>query len=378
MGNSPQVVLAEVVLADAEPVHVEPEHVEPMQVGPLHVEPLHLKPTDVEPAHVAEGDPGQVITSAWSDQALWSAVASKIGNSIRWWRVVAVVAGLGGLFLSILAGTLTGAQHSGLRMALTTGGVLLLALVPYLRQRLVSPERVQSWTTARKVSEQLKEAIYRHLMGVLPPEPLADGSAPPDAAGPANLVRRCRSIKLAAIDLAGVAASARAEDRKRKTRLTLDDYLADRVEGQINYYRSKGEAAGRAAKRLQAIEFVLGVSAVVLGTLTGSAIPGDGLGDPSRQIFTLSALLPLLAVVAAATAAVTGHIAGAREAEIAAKYFATYDLLKTIRDEWRVSPDPLDPANVRRLADTVERAIASEYGGWVADWNKAQQKAPQA
>ena len=151
------------------------------------VEPAHVEPEPVDSAYVAEGDPAQVITSAWSDQALWSAVASKIGDSIRRWRVVAVVAGLGGLFLSILAGTLTGAQHSGLRMALTTGGVLLLALVPYLRQRLVSPERVQTWTTARNVSEQLKEAIYRHLMGVLPPEPLADGSAPPDAAGPGNL-----------------------------------------------------------------------------------------------------------------------------------------------------------------------------------------------
>jgi hypothetical protein len=242
----------------------------------------------------------------------------------------------------------------------------------------VSPERVQAWTTARNVSEQLKEAIYRHLMGVLPPEPLADGSAPPDAAGPGNLVRRCRTIKLAAVDLAGVAAAARAVDRPRKTQLTLDDYLADRVEGQISYYRRKGEAAGRAAKRLQAIEFGLGVTAVILGTLTGSAVAGDGGGDPAKQIFTISALLPLLAVVSAATAAVTGHIAGAREAEIAAKYFATYDLLKTIRDEWRVSPEPQDPANVRRLADTVERAIASEYGGWVADWNKAQQKAPQA
>ena len=338
----------------------------------------------LDPPSIADGDPAQVITSAWSDQALWSAVATKIGDSLRWWRLVAAAAGLGGLFLSILAGTMTGADQSGPRMALTTGGVLLLAMVPYLRQRLVSPERVQAWTTARNVSEQLKEAIYRHLMGVLPPEPLADGSAPPDAAGPGNLVRRCRSIKLAAVDLAGVAAAARAADRPRKTQLTLDDYLAERIEGQITYYRKKGEAAGRAAKRLQAIEFGLGVTAVLLGTLTGSAVSGDGGGgsggggDPASQIFTISALRPLLAVVAAAAAAVTGHIAGAREAEIAAKYFATYDLLKTIRDEWRVSPEPLDPANVRRLADTVERAIASEYGGWVADWNKAQQKTPQA
>ena len=334
----------------------------------------------VDAPAIADGDPAQVITSAWSDQALWSAVATKIGDSLRWWRVVAAAAGLGGLFLSILAGTMTSADQSGPRMALTTVGVLLLALVPYLRQRLVSPERTQAWTTARNVSEQLKEAIYRHLMGVLPPEPLADGSAPADTAGPGNLVRRCRSIKLAAVDLAGVAAAARAVDRPRKTQLTLEDYLADRVEGQISYYRSKGEAAGRRAKRLQVIEFGLGVTTVILGTLTGSAVSdGSGSGsDPAQQIFTLSALLPLLAVVAAATAAVTGHIAGAREAEIAAKYFATYDLLKTIRDEWRVSPEPLAPANVRRLADTVERAIASEYGGWVADWNKAQQKAPQA
>ena len=142
----------------------------------------------LDPKPLADGDPAQVITSAWSDQALWSAVATKIGDSIRWWRVVAAAAGLGGLFLSILAGTMTGADQSTPRMALTTVGVLLLALVPYLRQRLVSPERVQAWTTARNVSEQLKEAIYRHLMGVLPPEPLADGSAPPDAAGPGNLV----------------------------------------------------------------------------------------------------------------------------------------------------------------------------------------------
>ena len=47
-------------------------------------------------------------------------MATKIGDSIRWWRVVAAAAGLGGLFLSILAGTMTAADQSGPRMALTT------------------------------------------------------------------------------------------------------------------------------------------------------------------------------------------------------------------------------------------------------------------
>lgn len=330
------------------------------------------------PAADVAADPSQVVASAWQDQALWSDVATRIGDSIRRWRVVAAAAGLAGLFLTILAGTMTGAEQSAKRMGLTTLGVLLLALVPYLRQRLVSAERVLSWTTARNVSEQLKEAIYRHLMGVLPPEPLADGSAPPDPDGPANLVRRCRSIKQAAADLAGVAAAARPAERQRKTQLSLDDYLADRVEGQMKYYRTKGEAAGQTARRLQTLEFALGIAAVLLGTLTGKEPVPDAAGAAAGTVFTTGTLLPLLAVVGAATAAVTGHIAGARDAETAAKYFATYDLLKTLRDEWRVSPDPRDPANVRRFADAVERAIASEYGGWVADWNKAQQKAPQA
>ena len=333
----------------------------------------------VDPAPIAEGDPAQVVVSAWKDQALWSAVATQLGDSIRFWRVVAGAAGLGGLFLTILAGTLTDPSRTTERTALTTLGVLLLAVVPILRQRLVSPERVQSWTTARNVSEQLKEAIYRHLMGVLDAEPLEDGSAPSDADGAGNLVRRCRKIKQAAVPLAGVAAATPPpEERKRKTQLTLQDYLSDRVDGQITYYRTKGEAAGRSAKRLQVCEFGLALATVILGTLTGKAVAPEGAGNAASQILNISALLPLLAVVAAATAAVTGHIAGAREAEIAAKYFATYDLLKTIRDEWSVSPDPHEAATVRRFADAVERAIASEYGGWVADWNKAQQKAPQA
>lgn len=366
-------------------------------------------PADIVPAAADDTDPALVIASAWNDQTLWSAVATKLGNSIKLWRFVAAVAGLAGLFLTVLAGTLGSAPATGplgnARAVIATVGVLLLAVVPYLRQRLLSPERVLAWTRARNVSEQLKEAIYRHLMGVLPPEPLSDGTPAPEGDSAGHLVRRCRAIKQAAADLAGLAAAARPEARTRKTRLTLDDYLAERVEGQIRYYLRSGEVAGTQARRLQMAEFGLGILTVLLGTLSGTTVPADvaaaagevasrGIGDAASQVIgaaasqvigaaggqalSVSALVPWLALVAAATSAVTTHIAGARHAELAARYFATYDLLKTLRDEWRVSPDPHEPARVRRFVDDVERAIASEYGGWVADWSKAQQKAPQA
>ncbi|MES2717528.1 MAG: SLATT domain-containing protein [Pseudomonadota bacterium] len=336
---------------------------------------------DQAPTVPATPEPEQVVASAWLDQTLWSAVATQIGDSIRNWRVVAAVAGVLGLGLTIAAGALSPSQLPGGetgQKTFATLGVLLLALVPYLRQHLVSVERVQAWTMARHASEQLKTTIYRHLMGVLPPAPLADGSEAPDPQGPGNLVRHCRAIKQTVAELAGVAAATVPPEKKRKTQLSLDDYLADRVQGQMNHYRSKGEAYGRSTRRLQVAEFVLGLVTVVLSALAGKLLPDDLTPDVVQSVAQVSSLLPWLALLAAATTAVTTYIASSRNAELAAKFFATYDLLKTIHDEWRVAPDRDDAARVHRFVDDIERAIASEYGGWVADWaSSQQQQAPQ-
>ena len=322
----------------------------------------------------------QVIASAWLDQTLWSAVASQLGDSIRQWRILSGVAGVLGLGLTIAAGALSPAQLPGGatgQRSFATLGVLLLALVPYLRAHLVSVERVQAWSAARQASEQLKTAIYRHLMGVLAPAPLADGSAPPDPTGAGNLVRHCRAIKQAVAELAGVAAATVPPEKKRKTNLVLNDYLAERVQGQMAYYRSKGEAYGQATRWLRRTEFLLGLLTVVLSALAGKLVPDNLTPELMQSAVQVSLFVPWLALLAAATTAVTTYIAASRNAELAAKFFATYDLLKTIHDEWRVAPDRDDAVRVQRFVDDTERAIASEYGGWVADWAKAQQQAPQ-
>ncbi|GCL66156.1 DUF4231 domain-containing protein [Pseudaquabacterium pictum] len=310
-------------------------------------------------------DPQQVVASAWADQALWSLVANQLGDSIRTWRARAAVAGVAGLFLSLLAGTM-GSGSVGQKVVASLG-VLLLALVPFLQQRLLSADRVLAWTRARQVAELLKEAIYRHLMGALAPVPLDDGSPPPDPAGPGNLVRRCRAIKRSAADLALLAATATPEPRTRKTAMTLADYLADRLEGQISYYRKSSLAAGTNAQRLQQLEFGLGLLTVLLGALAGNLLPAAATPDAVQN----SPLAPWLALIASTAAAVSSHIAGTRNLELAAKYFATHDLLKTLRDEWAVAPDRDDPARVLRLVDAVEGAIAAEHGGWVNDWQQA-------
>jgi len=331
-----------------------------------------------DPSRVAQTDPLKVVESAWQDQALWSTVATEMADSIRRWRVAAAVAGVLGLFLTVVAGTLTSAAAQDRRTLITTVGVLLLALVPYVRQKMLAPERLQAWVRARNVSELLKEAVYRHLMGVLVAPaagsaPAEGEPAPAEPPPPATLTRRCRDIKQAAADLAGLAAAATPKPRVRKLVMTLDEYLAERVEGQINYYKKNGEESGQTARRLQTAEFVLGLLAVALGALSGKETPADmGAAAAGQALTTFNTLVPWLTLVAAAASAVTAHIAAARHVELAAKYYATYDLLKSQRDEWLLRPDRQDPAQVKRFVDEVERTISSENGAWVSDWNKSK------
>lgn len=319
----------------------------------------------------APTDPSQVVQSAWQDQDLWSTVATRLGDSIRRWRVAAAVAAVLGLFLTVLAGVLGEAALGGRRGAVTSVGVLLLALVPYIRQKMLAPERLQAWVRARNVSELLKEAVYRHLMGALPAEDGADPAA--DPAHPGALARRCRAVKQSAADLAGLAAATTPERRSRPSTLTLDEYVAQRVDGQIAWYKKKGEAAGQTARRLHAAEFLLGLAAVGLGALSGQQVPAEAGAQAAQQMATLPWAVPWLTLVAAAASAVTAHLAAARLDELANRYYATYDLLKGLRDEWLLRPEHREPGPARAFVDTIERAISAENGAWVSDWNQAAQ-----
>ena len=314
-----------------------------------------------------------VVAHAWDDQARWSAVANHLRDGITRWRLAAAVAGVLGLFFTVLASTLAAESQQSLRTVLNTVGVLMLALVPYVRQNLLKPERVAQWTRARNVSELLKEAIYRHLMGALNLGPNADGSPAPDPAHPATLVRRSRAVQQAAVELAGLCAGISVPTHSpRKTQMGLADYQADRIDGQVRYYKNAGEKAGRKARLLRGTELGLGALAVVLGWLSGQQSPPEVLAAAMSGMDTFTALVPWLTLVAAAAAAVTAHMAAGRFEDLANKYLTTQNLLTSIQDDWLVSPDRASPAQVGLLVDNIERAISTETEAWVSDWTRAQ------
>jgi hypothetical protein len=299
-------------------------------------------------------DSQQIVASAWRDQAVWSETANHLKAELSTWRNRAAVAGVLGAFLETLAGTLAGLDGgwSWLRSLIALTGAASLAVVPYVARIKVSKDRVREWVRARSASEALKELIYRYLVGAPPFTP---------ASSSAELIERCQSIKEKVQDLNIYAAAIEPPKRERSLVLTVDGYVKNRVNDQIDrYYRPRGREKALAAKRLHDWEFRLGLLAVVMGALV-SAAAAAGLPQ-------LSVLASWVAVVTTASAAVTAHLAAARYDHEAIIYLGTADRLAALREKWLADANRMDPARVARFVDDCEHAISTENEAWLAKW----------
>jgi hypothetical protein len=306
----------------------------------------------------APPDAQQIVESAWRDQAIWSEVANRLKGELSRWRYRAAAAGVLGAFLETLAATLAASGESWrwLHALIALAGAVILAVVPYVLRTKASKDRVREWVRVRSASEALKEVIYRYLVG-----------APPfgSASSPADLIKRCQTVKEKVRDLNIYAASIEPPRKARPLALTADGYVESRVNDQVErFYRPKGREKALAAKRLHDLEFGLGLLAVVMGAMASAAA--------ATGFTQLSALGPWVAVVTTAGAAVTAHLAASRYDHEAITYFGTADRLIGLRDEWRVTPNRLDSTCVARFVNDCEHAISTENEAWLAEWTHKQ------
>jgi hypothetical protein len=302
--------------------------------------------------------PAKVVESAWLDQATWSETANRLKSELTTWRYRAAGAGIIGAFLEVLAGTLAvlGDTWWGLRSVLALTGAIILAVVPYVVKNKTSKDNVRAWVRARSVSEALKETIYRYLVGV---PPFGSGSSPSD------LVRRCQTLKDKVQDLYPYAASVQPKKTERPLTLSIDGYVENRVNDQINrYYHPKGRQNADAARKLHDLEFYLGLLAVIIGAIAGAAT--------AYKLPELAALSPWVAVVTTAGAAVTAHLAASRYDYAAMTYFSTADRLKGLRDEWLSDPNRYESTRVIKFVDDCENAISTENEAWLAEWTREE------
>jgi hypothetical protein len=299
-------------------------------------------------------DSQQIVDSAWQDQAIWSETANRLKIQLTTWRKSAAIAGIIGAFLETLVASMTGLGLSWLwiRTILALLGAIILAAVPYILKTKVSNDQVIKWVRARSVSEGLKETIYRYLLRVPPFGP---------ASTPADLIKDCQILKNNVEDLGEDAATVSPRRKERPLTLTIDEYIENRVNDQIeHYYRPKAQENALAAKKLHGLEFFLGLLAVILGAIAGAAT-ATGLPE-------LSTLSPWVAVVTTAGAAVTAHLAASRYDHQAMIYFSTANRIKGVRDAWLATSDRLESGRIAKFVDDIEHAISTENEAWLAGW----------
>jgi hypothetical protein len=304
----------------------------------------------------------QIVEAAWRDQAVWSETANGLKKALSAWRTRAAIAGVAGALLETLAATLPDvADFRWSRALVALSGAVILAIVPYVIRTKVSKERMREWVRARSASEALKEEIYRFLVGAPP-----YGSSPL----PAALVDRVQSEKDKVQDLNVYAAGVDPSKRERPVDLTIDGYVDQRLNDQIDrYYIPKAQENSRAGKTLHDLEFGLGLLAVAMGAIA-SAASATGLSG-------LAGLGSWVAVVTTSGAAVTAHLAASRYDHQAITYFATANRLAGLRDAWRADPDRLETARLGKFVDDSENAISSENEAWLSAWTREADRAAE-
>lgn len=300
-----------------------------------------------------EPNPGHLIESAWKDQAIWSVTADRLKANLTWWRNLAACAGVLGALLETLSATAF-SEVEKWRCGIALAGAVVLAVVPIVVKTKLSKERTSAWVGARSAAEALKATIYRFLLAAPP----FDASRDPGA-----FVARCQAVKDNAQNLNAQAALTTPPTKVRPTTLTPEQYVATRVNDQIDkYYRPKAQSNALTAKRLHDGEFWLTVLAVVMGTLASAPA---GLGVPQ-----LAALGPWVAVVTTASAAVVAYLAASRAEYQSIAYFTTANRLTGIRDLWQADANRAAPEKVAQFVDACETTIATENQAWITEFNR--------
>jgi hypothetical protein len=292
------------------------------------------------------------LAGTWKRYRIWALTARELKADLdRWrlWTLILAVAGailvtlgqqLGSLAASIAPWAATAGKVVGL------GGAAAIALSAYFAREALSNDSVQHWTKCRSGAESLKASTYLYRAGVPP----FDG---PD-----------RDEKLldrrAAIEDAMEGVEPREVESEEKgvnlSPLSGGDYVLQRVNDQIPFYRERSDAYQNKTRRLRQIVLWLGAVAVLLGVV--------------------SAVKPLVAgwtaVIATVTAALTSHVQSQRYQSLTAAYQSTARRLEMLREKWEASGKADNNRNT--FIQSCEDTMAFENSAWVTQWS--QQKAP--
>jgi hypothetical protein len=287
-------------------------------------------------------------------EAEWSATADHLKSVIDKARAAVFALSVAGALLAAIASQMAAADPAAAlvrdpRTWVAIAAAVCLAAATYFTQRLLGSERVTGWVRARAVAEGLNREAHRFATAAAP-------YGDPDRDKAAALLNEERTkIEKDAEDLLPKLVSPAGKGVAPRGPLTVDQYMQQRVDGQIeSYYRPKAAAYAKAAKRLRTTEFWLALAAALI-TAAASVVGKIPLWfGVTLDIAAFTAVLTTIA------GAVLAHVEASRYDFLAMTYLATARRLQDRKNGPRV---PLSD-----FVNDCETIIAAENSSWIAKW----------
>jgi hypothetical protein len=284
-------------------------------------------------------------------QAGWSKTANSLKatlDRVRWSTFTLSI--LGALLAAIAS------QIQDHRAEVAIAGAVALAIATFLTARLGGAGSISGWVRARQASEALKREGFK----------FAAQAAPYDNPATADelLSKERKAIEDGLDDLVDKFQEAQKAGSVPVAPITPKQYVAQRIEGQIKFYKDKAEAARVVASRLRGVEFVLALLATILTAVVG-VLPKYPLAGLSFDFAAITAVLTTIG------AAILSHIEASRYDFIVLTYRAAARRLQDAAEDLKVEPQQPSPA-WSEFVERVEGIIASENNSWVAKWGGAK------
>lgn len=284
----------------------------------------------------------------WGQYKAWDETALKHQKALSAWRLRVLLLGVAAAVLGAASDPRAVPWPEGWatwgvpRSAFGVAGGVVLGLAAFLTRELLGPEREGGWLRARAAAEAYKREGYL----------LAAGVPPYDGPMTRALLDRGRGILAGVGDLQEEAVEGEKRREGMPTYpLSVDGYVEQRLEDQIGYYRRRAGAHRAVVKRVRTLTAVLGVAAVVLGTLGG----GAGVW---------------LIVVTTVTASLAGYLYANRLQYLVGSYTAAARNLDALRVGWETFRAEADDAERDRFILDCEAVLSAENQSWITEWSR--------
>ncbi len=290
----------------------------------------------------------------WGQYRAWDLTSVALKNRLARWRDVVLVLSISGAILGTLCQQVDDWRIAALPTWLAaTLGVLsgaALGLAAYFTKEVLSPEPEAAALRTRAAAEAFKREAYLLATGV---PPYADASTTDE------LLEKAKQIRASVENIAPVTiSSAQQEDGMLPAAMSVDDYVKQRVDQQVDeYYLPQARINVQKLALGRRISFVLGAIAVLLGLWSARSASVAGW----------------VAVIGTITAGIAARQYAGRYQFLIVSYQATADRLQWLKTKWELEGRNLAGDDAKHaFIVAAEDAIATENSAWMAEWSRKQ------